>query len=41
MEIALISAGIPATILAPIISKLNQKVAIDFGHALDIILDRK
>ncbi|USK72876.1 hypothetical protein LIT31_13360 [Peribacillus frigoritolerans] len=40
-EIALISAGIPATILAPRIAKLNQKVAIDFGHALDMILDGK
>ncbi|QNK47352.1 hypothetical protein H7F28_18820 [Brevibacterium sp. PAMC23299] len=38
-EIALISAGIPATILAPRIAKLTQKVAIDFGHALDMILD--
>ncbi|PHD74971.1 hypothetical protein COF64_13860 [Bacillus sp. AFS043905] len=40
-EIALISAGIPATILAPRIAKLTQKVAIDFGHALDMILDGK
>ncbi len=40
-EIALISAGIPATILAPRIAKLTQKVAIDFGHAIDIILDGK
>ena len=38
-EIALISAGIPATILAPRIAKSTQKVAIDFGHALDMILD--
>ncbi|PRS36423.1 hypothetical protein C6W19_14515 [Bacillus sp. RJGP41] len=38
-EIAFISAGIPATILAPRIAKLTQKVAIDFGHALDMILD--
>ncbi|MFJ7991934.1 GT-D fold domain-containing glycosyltransferase [Peribacillus frigoritolerans] len=38
-EIALISAGIPATILAPRIAKTTQKVAIDFGHALDKILD--
>ncbi|WP_376708030.1 GT-D fold domain-containing protein [Peribacillus frigoritolerans] len=38
-EIALISAGIPATILAPRIAKLTQKVAIDFGYALDMILD--
>lgn len=40
-EIALISAGIPATILAPRIAKFTQKVAIDFGHALDMILDGK
>ena len=40
-EIALISAGIPATILAPRIAKLTQKVAIDFGHALDMIIDGK
>ncbi len=38
-EIALISAGIPATILAPRIAKTTGKVAIDFGHALDILLD--
>jgi hypothetical protein len=38
-EIALISAGIPATILAPGIAKITGKVAIDFGHALDILLD--
>ncbi|MBT2617223.1 MULTISPECIES: GT-D fold domain-containing glycosyltransferase [unclassified Bacillus (in: firmicutes)] len=38
-DIALISAGIPATILAPRIAKSTQKVAIDFGHALDMILD--
>jgi hypothetical protein len=38
-EIALISAGIPATILAPRIAKESGRIAIDFGHALDIILD--
>jgi hypothetical protein len=38
-EIALISAGIPATILSPRIAKYSGKIAIDFGHALDIILD--
>ncbi|PGZ99794.1 hypothetical protein COE51_08340 [Bacillus pseudomycoides] len=40
-EIALISAGIPATILAPRVAKTTGKVAIDFGHALDILLDGK
>lgn len=38
-DIALISAGIPATILAPRIANLTGRVAIDFGHALDILLD--
>lgn len=38
-EIVLISAGIPATILVPRIAKTTGKVAIDFGHALDILLD--
>jgi hypothetical protein len=38
-EVALISAGIPATILAPRIAKATGKVAIDFGHAIDILLD--
>jgi hypothetical protein len=38
-EIALISAGVPATILAPRLAKASGRIAIDFGHALDIILD--
>ena len=38
-EIALLSAGIPATILAPRLAKKTNKVAIDFGHALDMIID--
>jgi hypothetical protein len=38
-EIALISAGIPATILAPRMAKASGRIAIDFGHALDMILD--
>lgn len=40
-EIVLISAGIPATILAPRIAKSSGRVAIDFGHALDLIIDGK
>ncbi|MGM0903869.1 MAG: GT-D fold domain-containing glycosyltransferase [Bacillota bacterium] len=38
-EVALISAGIPATILAPKIANATQKVAIDFGHSLDMLID--
>ena len=38
-DIALLSAGIPATILSPILSKKSCRVVIDFGHALDMILD--
>jgi hypothetical protein len=38
-DIAIISAGIPATILVPKIAKSASKTAIDFGHALDMIID--
>ncbi|MDG0793844.1 GT-D fold domain-containing glycosyltransferase [Cohnella ginsengisoli] len=38
-QIAIISAGVPATILAPRLAATTGKVAIDFGHALDLILD--
>ncbi|TLS37465.1 GT-D fold domain-containing glycosyltransferase [Pseudalkalibacillus caeni] len=38
-DVVLISAGIPATVLAPEVAKLTGKVAIDFGHALDMLLD--
>jgi hypothetical protein len=38
-DLALVSAGIPATILVPKIAKTAGKAAIDFGHALDFILD--
>lgn len=34
-DIALLSAGIPATILAPRLANQTKKVVIDFGHALD------
>lgn len=38
-DIAVVSAGIPATILVPKIAKSASKVAIDFGHTLDMIID--
>lgn len=38
-EIALVAAGIPATILAPRLAKQTNRVVIDFGHALDKFID--
>lgn len=38
-DIALLSAGIPATILVPRLAQQANKVAIDFGHALDKLVD--
>ncbi len=38
-DVALISAGIPATILTPQLAADTGRVAIDFGHALDRIID--
>lgn len=38
-DVALISAGIPATILAPKIAVASNRVAIDFGHSLDLLID--
>ncbi len=38
-DIALLAAGIPATILAPRLARKSNKVAIDFGHALDKLID--
>jgi len=38
-QIALISAGVPATLLAPRIARATSRVAIDFGHALDLLVD--
>lgn len=40
-DVALISAGIPGTILAPKIANSFNKVAIDFGHSLDILIEGK
>jgi len=38
-DIALLSAGVPATILAPLLANRANKVVIDFGHALDKFID--
>ena len=38
-DIAIISAGIPATILTPQLAKETGRIAIDFGHALDKVID--
>ncbi len=38
-DVALLSAGIPATILAPRLANQTKRVVIDFGHALDRLID--
>lgn len=38
-DIAIVAAGIPATILAPKLAEKSNKVVIDFGHALDMVID--
>lgn len=38
-DIALVSAGVPATIMCPEIAEKTGKVIIDFGHALDILIE--
>lgn len=38
-DIAILAAGIPATVLAPRLAKKTNKVVIDFGHALDMLID--
>ena len=38
-DIALVAAGIPATILAPRLANHTNRVVIDFGHALDKLID--
>jgi hypothetical protein len=38
-EIALVAAGIPATIMAPALAEKSGKVVIDFGDALDMVID--
>ena len=38
-EVALVSAGLPASILVPRIVRDTGKIAIDFGHAIDKIIE--
>ncbi|EOP57453.1 MULTISPECIES: GT-D fold domain-containing protein [Bacillus cereus group] len=38
-DIALLAAGIPSTILTPIVANSTGRIAIDFGHALDMVID--
>lgn len=38
-DIALVAAGIPATILSPRLANHTNRVVIDFGHALDKFID--
>jgi hypothetical protein len=38
-DIVLLAAGIPATILTPMLAKSTRRIAIDFGHALDMVID--
>ncbi len=38
-DLALLAAGVPATIAAPRLAELTGRVAVDFGHGLDLIID--
>ncbi|MCD8511604.1 MAG: hypothetical protein LRY73_18255 [Bacillus sp. (in: Bacteria)] len=38
-DLAIVAAGIPATLLTPSLAKETGRVVIDFGHALDKIID--
>lgn len=38
-QIALVSAGVPATILVPQLSRESGRIAIDFGHAMDMVIE--
>lgn len=38
-DIALISAAVPATILTPILAQDAKRIVIDFGHAMDLMID--
>ncbi|MGU3472555.1 GT-D fold domain-containing glycosyltransferase [Paenibacillus sp. D51F] len=38
-QVSLIAAGIPATLLAPRLANDTGRVALDFGHALDLLID--
>lgn len=39
-DIVLAAAGVPAAIMCPDIARARGKVALDFGHALDILIDK-
>lgn len=38
-DMALVAAGVPATIICPAVAQLTGRIVIDFGHALDLIVD--
>ncbi len=38
-DIAILAAGVPATILTDKLAKATNNVVIDFGHALDVMID--
>lgn len=38
-DVALVSAGLPATILVPSLARNSGRIAIDFGHALDKMIE--
>jgi len=38
-RIALIAAGIPATVLAPRLARESGRIAIDYGHAMDGLIE--
>lgn len=38
-DLAILAAGVPATILAERLANSTNHVVIDFGHALDVIID--
>lgn len=40
-DIVLAAAGVPAAIMCPDIAGRRNKVALDFGHALDILIDKE
>lgn len=38
-DVAILAAGVPATILTDQLAKATNNVVIDFGHALDVMID--
>lgn len=38
-DVAILAAGVPATILTNQLAKATNNVVIDFGHALDVMID--